>query len=421
MIARKTKKTSSHPMKIVPVLLKSALVSLALLVTIVAFARSEFASFEPLELSHGDLKEVDQYIQDYLINSKSTEKLLERSFIYFPAIEKELGLQGLPQALKILPLIESRCDPLARSRVGAEGLWQFMIPTARQLGLRITTELDERRDPTKATRAALSYLQYLYSKYEDWTLALAAYNAGPGRVNRAIRMAGGKKSFESIKAYLPKETRQYIPKYTALQYVVRHHEAHGISPQLPELDRQWVGNVHLKNKMSLEEIAEITEVAEETLAFLNPALKRKYVPTLAQGYDLILPRRVMAIFEYYLATQERMPNPLAYRTLEMTVESKQSIHRLAANLNLDPYLLKWWNGLRDEFVVPGQVIVIHDLVNPNQIVRELAEPDAFKKVEDIQPLPDRFDLIKTFEQVYLKMLLDREESQNWDLHQIMTI
>ncbi len=403
-------------MRIVPALLKSVCLGVLLFGALPTSA-FEFDHFSPLEMSDADHKEVNQYINEYLTNSKSTEKLLERSLHYFPTIEKELGIQGLPQALKILPLIESRCNPLARSKVGAEGLWQFMIPTARQLGLRITAELDERRDPAKATRAALAYLQYLYAKYEDWTLALAAYNAGPGRVNRAIRLAGGEKTFEAIRSFLPRETRQYIPKYTALQYVVRHHQDHGISPQLPELDRQWVGKVHLVRKMSLSDVAEITGIAEETLEFLNPALKQKYVPNLAQGYDLILPRRVITSFEYYLLTKEKIPNPFSYRTLKMTVDQKQSIHHLAANLNLDPYLIKWWNGLRDEYILPNQTIVIHELVNPGQESRMLVEPDDFKPMQQLQELPPRIDMLNTFQQVYLGVLARREEENNWDMHQ----
>src|SRR5690606_27290948 len=150
-----------------------------------------------------------------------SEKLIGKIQIYQPLFEFLLKEKNLPQEFKFLPVIESGLRPGAISRVGAAGLWQFMQPTANVMGLRMNTYVDERRDPVKATEAALEYLQYLYNRYGDWTLVLAAYNCGEGNVNKAIRKAGGKRDYWKIQQFLPKETRDYIPKFIAVSYMFK--------------------------------------------------------------------------------------------------------------------------------------------------------------------------------------------------------
>ena len=415
MLTRESKKTVSHPMR-VPFLQLALVLCISLSTYESTWSRAEHISSLEALATAADEDLVLNYIDEFLRNPGSTAQLIERSLIYFPTIERALNQEGLPDDLRILPLIESRCNPLARSRVGAEGLWQFMIPTARQMGLRINHEIDERRDPLKATAAALSYLEYLYQKYEDWTLALAAYNAGPGRVNRAISHANGARDFSAIKQFLPRETRRYIPKYVALQYILENHRDHGILPRMPELDLHWIATVNVSKKIKLSEIAEITGISRETLAFLNPALKHDYVPDLAQGYDLILPQRVISIFEHYLLTEEKMPNPLTYRSVQMVVDRPQSIQSLASNLALDPYLLKSWNNLNGNEITIGQTIVVHELINPDREEQESNEPDVFKTHGILAPIPARFDLMRTFQSIYLDKLAEKMEEQNWDLH-----
>ncbi len=411
MLARKTKKTVSYPMRFVPLLLLSAL---SVLLSGGPMVAATVKITVPLDnvtslVDFHDNERVLDYIDQFLRNAKGTEEILERGMLYFPIIEREIDIQGLPSALKILPVIESRCDPLAISKVGAVGLWQFMIPTARQLGLRINEFIDERHDPTKATRAALAYLKYLFEKYGDWTLALAAYNAGPGRVNKAIRQAGGIKTFDAVRPFLPRETQQYIPKYAALQYVVENHRKHGLSPDLPDLDLQWVGKVHLAREMDLKEVAKITNLDVRLLTFLNPALKKNYIPDIPLGYDLVIPQRVLPAFQYYLSTQEAFANSFSYRTLELTLDKQQSIHEIAANLSLDPYLIKYWNALNSEAVPAGHSIQIHELVNPQAQQVELI-PERFKEVSMITPLPVGFDLEGTFAREYLRITAMQRES-----------
>ncbi len=419
MLTRQTTKTGSPPMNKVPVLLQAVLYVFLLLTTSTSLTAAEAVSATHVRSFDGLLDPVDEelvtkYINEFVKHQQSTEQLLERGILYFPLIEKELINQGMPDAIKVLPFVESRFDPMAVSRVGAAGMWQFMVPTARQMGLRINRYVDERRDPAKATRAAVAYLQYLYSRYEDWSLAFAAYNAGPGRVNRAIRMAGGETSFKAIKRFLPRETQKYIPKYIAAQYIMEHYDEYGFAPEAPELDLQWTGHIHVSEYMTIEEISKVVGVSEDVIHALNPSLRRKFVPTLSTGYDLVLPARVLPTFEYYLATNESMPNPYVYRTIELVVERGQSVFEVAEHLRLDPFLLKAWNRLESNHLEEGQTIIVHEMYDPSQPrVEEIrAEP-----VDRLLPLPAKIDPENLFRQEYLRILEIQEEEMNWDLHQ----
>ncbi|MCB0685779.1 MAG: lytic transglycosylase domain-containing protein [Saprospiraceae bacterium] len=416
-------KTANCPMIKVPALLQAWLVFF-----IVLFSQSLWANFIPdaaaltalnVLVDDVDDENVAKYIDAFLKHPETTEELLSRGNIYLPLIEKELTIQGLPSALKVLPLIESRFDPLAVSRVGAAGLWQFMIPTARELGLRINSLLDERRDPAKATRAALSYIQFLYSKYEDWSLVFAAYNSGPGTVNKAIRMAGGSKDFESIKGFLPKQTQQYIPKYLAAQYIVEYYRDLGLKPSYPDLDMQWTSSIHMTHSMKLKDISKVVQIPVEIIMSLNPSLNKEYVPQLAQGYDLVLPKRVIPGFQYYLDTKEPAELNLVYRTMEMMVDHKQSIFELAGNLKVDPYLLRAWNELKGEVIQAGDRIIIHELYDPSQVFAEEVKLVPFaKKQESVSLLPAQIDYQRMLYQFFLREKERQEEILSWQLHQM---
>lgn len=422
MITRKMK-TEFCPMIKVPALLQACLVSVVLLFSLQV--RANFVlNAEDLKSLNVLFDEVDdenvaKYIDAFLKHPQTTEELLSRGNIYLPLIEKELNIQGLPAALKVLPLIESRFDPLAVSRVGAAGLWQFMIPTARELGLRINTYLDERRDPAKATRAALSYLQYLYTKYEDWSLVFAAYNSGPGTVNKAIRMAGGSKDFNTIKQFLPRQTQQYIPKYLAAQYIFEYYRDLGLKPSYPDLDLQWTSSVHMTSSMKLVEISEVVQVPVEVIMALNPSLKREYVPELSQGYDLVLPQRVIPGFQYYLDTKQPAELRFSYRTTEMMVNHRQSVFELAGMLKVDPYLLRAWNEIQTDYVEAGDRIIIHELYDPAQVFVEQVSLVPFaKKKESLNPLPATIDYHRMLYQFFLRERERQEEILSWQMHQM---
>lgn len=177
---------------------------------------------------------VRSYINMYTQRRRQlVENMLGMSLYYMPIFEEALERKGLPLELRYLPVIESALNPDAVSRAGATGLWQFMLPTARGLGLEVNTLVDERRDPYASSEAAASYLKQLYEMYHDWSLAIAAYNCGPGNVNKALRRAGGEnKDFWAIYYLLPQETRGYVPAFIAANYVMTYYNEHNISPAL---------------------------------------------------------------------------------------------------------------------------------------------------------------------------------------------
>ncbi|NND09485.1 MAG: transglycosylase SLT domain-containing protein [Saprospiraceae bacterium] len=423
MLADQLPKIVSYPMMKVPVLLRASFVIVLCLAFQLLQANKvlDKSSLEALQTIVNDIDDehVAKYIDAFLRHPETTEELLTRGQRYFPLIEKELTVQGLPDALKVLPLIESRFDPMAISRVGAAGLWQFMAATARELGLRIDAYVDERRDPAKATRAALSYLNYLYTKYNDWSLAFAAYNSGPGRVNRAIKLAGGESSFAAIKAFLPEETRQYIPKYIAAQYIIQYHKDLGLKPAYPELDLVWTGTVLLNREMSITKIAELVNVPTDLIIDLNPSLKRQYVPKLSQGFDLVLPKRVTPTFQYFLDTDEAPGPSFAYRTMEIMIDKKVTVFEIAGLLKLDPYLLKSWNQLTEDVIEPGVQLIIHELYDPSQMLTQTISPKPFiKEKSNLQPLAPAIDYRQNLLRLIDRQRTRTEETINWNLHQI---
>lgn len=361
---------------------------------------------------------VAKYVNDFLKHPVGTEELLGRGQIYFPVIERELRVLGLPDDLKVLPLIESRFDPMAVSSVGAAGLWQFMIPTARELGLTISKYLDERRDPVKATKAALTYLASLFDKYNDWALAFAAYNAGPGTVNRAIKQAGGHSSFEAIKAFLPSETQNYIPKYIAAQYIIEYHKDLGLHPSAPSLDLQWTTTVQVHEGMTLQEVADVVDLPLEIVQLLNPSLRKQYVPKLKCGYELILPKRVAGTFRNFISTASMVKTNFAYRTIEMMVERTQSLYELAMSLKVDPYLFKSWNQIKADVVEAGHRIVIHELYDPSQVMIQRIDPEPFVKyreaLERLSPTMSYQDKIARLVSEQRKRM---QEENAWQMHQ----
>jgi membrane-bound lytic murein transglycosylase D len=215
--------------------------------------------------------------------------ILALSDYYFPIFEMELDRQGLPMELKYLPVIESALKTRAVSKAGAVGLWQFMYPTARMMGLTITSYVDERRDPIRSTEAACRYLGDLYRMFGDWQLAIAAYNCGPGNVNKAIRRSGGKTNFWQIYNYLPRETRGYVPAFIAAVYFFHYHESHNIGIAQLELPL-LVDTILVDDYVHLSDVAKQLGQPLELIRELNPQFKVDVVPaSKTQPYLLVLP------------------------------------------------------------------------------------------------------------------------------------
>lgn len=233
---------------------------------------------------------VKNYILLYTSRKSSMMKrLLGLAQYYMPIFEQELDLNGLPAELKILPIIESALNPRATSRVGASGLWQFMLRTGKYYGLECNTFIDERYDPIKSTQAACGYLRDMYKIYGDWTLVIASYNCGAGNVNKAIRRAGpNAKTYWDIYDYLPRETRGYIPAFIAATYAYTFHKAHGLEPVAPP--HPIVTDTVMINKMMhFEQISSVLDIPVEVIQGLNPQYKLDIIPAKEKRYPLILP------------------------------------------------------------------------------------------------------------------------------------
>lgn len=221
-------------------------------------------------------------------NREYTRMVARRKDVFFPLFEKYLKKYGIPEDLKYLSIVESGLNPEARSRVGALGLWQFMPSTGRMYGLNQDWYVDERMSPEKSTEAACKYLKQLYNMFDDWELALAAYNTGPGNVRKAIRRSGYKKSFWSIYNYLPRETRSYVPQFVAVIYAMNHLEEHNLLEEIPEYQFE-ADTLYVSQFVSLKVLGEQINVCEEDLKRLNPELKRGAVPANAKNYPLLIP------------------------------------------------------------------------------------------------------------------------------------
>ena len=247
-----------------------------------------------IEMPFNDI--VKKHIEAYTgrLRNKVSFMLAAANF-YMPLFEEALDAYDLPLELKYLPIIESALNPKALSRQRASGLWQFMLRTGNIYGLDNNSLVDERRDPVKSTWAAVRYLKDLYNIYNDWNLVLAAYNCGPGNVNKAIRRAGGETDYWAIYPFLPKETRGYVPGFIAANYVMTYYCEHGICPmdsQLPAIS----DTIHVSKDLHLQQVASVCNIDIEQLRSLNPQFKKDISPGNSKSYALQLPNNTANIF-----------------------------------------------------------------------------------------------------------------------------
>ncbi|HOI26326.1 MAG TPA: transglycosylase SLT domain-containing protein [Paludibacteraceae bacterium] len=247
-----------------------------------------------MELSFNDI--VKRYIEVYTIKKrKQVSYMLGAGKYYFPIFEKALDAAGLPIELKYLPVIESALNPRAFSRAGASGLWQFMYATGKIYGLEGNSLVDERRDPIKATDAAVRYLSDLYGIYNDWALVIAAYNCGPGNVNKAIRRSGGKRDYWAIYPFLPIETRGYVPAFIAATYTMTYCKEHKFCPAPIEMPISC-DTLMLNERIHLLQISEVLGIGMQELESLNPQYRRQIIPGNGKPYTLCLPQKYVNAF-----------------------------------------------------------------------------------------------------------------------------
>ncbi|MFN0014175.1 MAG: transglycosylase SLT domain-containing protein [Saprospiraceae bacterium] len=310
---------------------------------------------------------VKSYVRTYIqVKSAKTRIMLGRRLTYFPLFEEKLKEHDLPADLKYLAVVESALNAKAVSRVGATGLWQFMPYTGKDYDLLQNSAVDERSDAVKSTEAAVLYLKDLYAQYNDWALALAAYNTGPGRVNSAIKRAHSR-DFWAIQRFLPKETRNYVPAFIAATYICNYFTLHNMDMEVPDTDEQLTDYIRVYDAISFQDIADATGMDYGVIRTLNAGFKRDYVPKTEKGHYILLPQRVMPAFlrylnglggqRYVLDNLKATPNTNLgdgrYWQLPVTVQQADNIERVAAMLGCHVDHLKNWNNLREEVVPAG--------------------------------------------------------------------
>ncbi len=317
-------------------------------------------------------------IHKYVVRYKrGAERIMGRTVLYFPIFEDYIKKYDLPEGLKYLPIIESSLNPNAVSRRGAGGLWQFMPATAREVGLKINAQVDERCDPNKATDAALRYLSQQHDRFGNWALALAAYNSGSGTVTRAVKRARNS-DFWKMQRYLPSETRNYVPAYIAAAYMAEFYEEHEIIPNYPDVDLQVTETALVYDQYTFEEIVKQTGIDIEMLQLLNPAYRKGVIPADDKGNYIILPRRVMAAFSAYVDAHRPDSGDGALKTSVLPIfvlqssgslnrEMQQTTHTvvdgetlegLAKEFNCSTRQLRTWNNLKSGTLTAGQKLVV---------------------------------------------------------------
>lgn len=247
-----------------------------------------------MELSYNDV--VQKFIDRYSGRlRRSISYMLAASNFYMPIFEEALETYGLPLELKYLPVIESALNPKAVSRVGATGLWQFMLATGKMYGLQVNSLVDERRDPVKSSYAAAHFLSDLYKIFGDWNLVIAAYNCGPENINKAIRRSGGERDYWRIYPYLPKETRGYVPAFIAANYIMTYYCDHNICPMTSRLPAK-TDTVMVNRNIHLQQVASVCGIDIEQLRTMNPSYRKDIVPGSSELSCLRLPITEMGKF-----------------------------------------------------------------------------------------------------------------------------
>lgn len=342
-----------------------------------------------MELSYNSV--VKNYIDMYTIRRRDlVSYMLTVGEYYFPMFEEALDREGLPLELKYLPVIESALNPVAVSRVGATGLWQFMLRTGQGYGLQVNSLVDERRDPYKSTEAAVKYLKDLYSIYEDWNLVIAAYNCGPGNVNKAITRSGGKRDYWEIYYNLPKETRGYVPAFIAANYVMNYYDKHAICPVESQLDIVALDTIQVDKQVHFNQISKALDIPITDIRRWNPQFKKDVIPGNFKNYSLVLPTsKVYAFLEKedeiinlnkdnLLNHRENTDNYIAGSTTTSTgntanvyykVRSGDTLSKIASRNRTTVAQIQRWNNMRTTRLSVGKNLIVQ-----KQAIK-ITEPD----------------------------------------------
>lgn len=314
---------------------------------------------------------IDMYVHN---RGRLLSRMLAKSTYYFPIIETILDKHGLPLELKYLTIVESALNPTAVSRQGATGLWQFMLSTGKLYGLTIDSLIDERRDPVRSTEAACAYLKDLYAIYGDWLLVMAAYNCGPGNVNKAMRRAGGNSDFWGIYAFLPRETRAYVPYFIAAYYSMEYYADYDVTPG--KYDMPLVTDtIRVQRKHTFANLSKLTQVSVDTLKLLNPKYRRDIIPGQNAIQSVVLPAGKASLFAAVRDTIQIEPSttePIE-TTLRHKVARGETLPSIARRYGVEVADIKKWNGLRSNKLKRGRTLrikVITEVSTPKEEVEE---------------------------------------------------
>lgn len=346
------------------------------------------------------------FIQYFTVRNRDyTKMVLARKDHFFGMFDETLRKHEMPEEIKYLSIIESGLDPQIRSRVGAMGLWQFMPATGRMYGMNVNPEVDDRMDPEMSTDAAAKYLKSLYRMFGDWEVAMAAYNCGPGNVRKAIRRSGGKKTFWEIYNYLPRETRSYVPQVQAMLYILNHLDEHNFHPEDPTYSLAYE-KIRFDQAMSLDKLAELTNLCVSDLEQLNPSVKNRRIPEANRSMAVRIPKSKMPFIKENLAwisdslgnaplsllasdkvqlqpveslAQEIQRNGITYR-----VRPGDVLGRIAGNHGVSVAQLKAWNGLSSNLIRVGQKLTIYS-ANATATVAQVQTNSNGQKLYTVRP------------------------------------
>ena len=371
---------------------------------------------------------VRRYIDAYAIRHREkTARIIKRSELYFPLFEEYLDKYQLPLELKYLSVIESALDPKARSRSGAIGLWQFMFNASKMFDLRVTSYIDERMDPEKSTEAACKYLQYLYRIFGDWQLALAAYNGGPGIVREAIQRSGGKTDFWAISPYLPVQTRNYVPAFIAVNYVMSYSSEHNIVPSKNEYPYFRMSSVTINKPISFQHVAAVLGLPVDVVRELNPIYKSDLIPLCELPAKLVLPIEKVGQFidledviygmkdkpRKYLELQKDLSTIKGKYCIIHKVKAGEYFHKIAMKYACTINNIKEWNGMNSSDIFIGQKLKIW--VDPSDTLAQKLQRDPLLKKskfllyqvqtgDSLSSIADRFQLNSTTDLVELNSI-----------------
>ena len=324
-----------------------------------------------ITLPYNDI--VKNYIIKYSEKMPSTMgRILGLCNYYMPIFEETLNRYDMPEELKAMAIIESALNPLAVSRAGAKGMWQFMYTTAKMYGLHIDSFVDERLDPVKSADAAARYMQDAYEIFGDWNLAIASYNCGAGNVNKAIRRSGGSRQFWDIWPYLPRETRGYVPAFVGALYAMEYHREHGIKPEGVEMPVH-VDTFRISKMLHLKQVSELTGAPLDELKNLNPQYKHEIVPGNEKEYILRIPYTYTNAFidcedSLYTHKADVYFNPTTIKKIKdggdgerivYRVKSGDYLGKIAGRYRVSVNQIKRWNNLKSNNIRVGQRLIIY--------------------------------------------------------------